>query len=145
MATPNDKPSHAHRWVIVGVLLVLLVIGLLSYGVSENRQADAKADELIAALERAGLPTPESRDTIVNALGDDGGAVCEDPGSSLRKALLDQSLVNGASFVGQRPIRADGDLLRAQLIVLRVYCPDEIDGLRDRIDDYRVDDVDDED
>jgi hypothetical protein len=143
MADPQEhRPNGAHRWVIVGVLLILLVIGLVSYGFEESAQADAKADQLIAALERAGLPTPENRDTISRTLGDDGGPVCEDPGHSLRKSLVDASLVNGASFVGQRPVRADRDVLAAQLIVVRVYCPDKLDGLRDRIDDYRVDDVD---
>lgn len=142
MAVPNGEESKAHRWVIVAVLLVLVVIGLVSYGFEESdERAEAKADQLIAALQVADLPTPENRDTITRVLGNDGGPVCEDPGNALRRALLNASLVNGAAFVGQRPIRAERNLLEAQLLVLEIYCPDELEDLREHIDDYRVDDV----
>lgn len=135
--------SQPHRWAIVAVLVVLVVVGLLTYGwMHSNAEADRKADQLIQQLEAAGLPVPANRDTITRVLGTDGGPVCDDPGSALRKALLDQQLTNGGSFVGQRPVRASRNILRGELIVLEVYCPDQVEALRDRIDDYRVDDVD---
>lgn len=134
--------SQPHRWAIVAVLAVLVVVGLLTYGwMHADDEAERKADQLIQQLEAAGLPVPANRDTITRVLGTDGGPVCDDPGSALRKALLDQQLTNGGSFVGQRPVRASRDILRGELIVLEVYCPDEVDALRDRIEDYRVDDV----
>lgn len=134
--------SQPHRWVIVGVLVVLVVIGLFTYGwMHSNAEADRKADELVQRLEAAGLPVPANHDTITRVLGTDGGAVCDDPGSALRKALLDQQLTNGGSFVGQRPVRASRNVLRGELIVLEVYCPEKVDALQDRIQHYRVDDV----
>lgn len=135
--------AQPHRWAIVAVLAVLVVVGLLTYGwMHSNAEADRKADQLIQQLEAAGLTVPVNRDTITRVLGTDGGPVCDDPGSALRKALLDQQLTNGGSFVGQRPVRASRNILRGELIVLQVYCPDQVDALRDRIEDYRVDDVD---
>ena len=44
-----------------------------------TRQASDKADEFIAALDEAGLTAP-SKDQITRVLGDDGGALCDDPG-----------------------------------------------------------------
>ncbi len=135
--------AQAHRWVIVAVLGVLLVIGLISYGYEHSdARANKKADELISALKNAGLTPPASKKTITRVLGNDGGAVCDDPGAALKKAQLDAQLVNGASFVGQRPIRASTDLIRGGLIVLQVYCPDKLDDIADKIDDYTLDDVD---
>ncbi|MDO8187262.1 hypothetical protein Q5424_22365 [Conexibacter sp. JD483] len=131
---------RAHRIVIVGVLGVLLVIGLISYGYEHSdARADKKAEELITKLETAGLPAPASKKTITRVLGDDGGAVCDDPGAALKKAQLDAQLVNGASFVGQRPIRASTNLIRGGLIVLSVYCPDRLDDVADKIGDYTSD------
>lgn len=138
----GESDSKLYRWLIVLVLVVLTVVGLITYGFySNDKEANAKADELIAALEKAGLPVPENKDTITRVLGTDGGPVCDDPDDGLRKALLNTALVNGASFVGQRPIRADRRLLKGNLIVLSVYCPDEIEGLKDHIEDFRVDDT----
>jgi hypothetical protein len=142
---PERKSGWAqpHRWVIIGVAVVLVVVGLITYGFEHaDAEADRKADELIQRLADAGLPVPANHDTVTRVLGTDGGPVCDDPGSALRKALLDQRLTNGGAFVGQRPIRGDGEVLRGGLIVLEVYCPDQVDALRDRIQDYRVDDVD---
>lgn len=140
---PKRGWAQVHRWVIVAVLLALVVVGLITFGYySSDARAERKADELIERLEAAGLPAPENRDTITRVLGSDGGPVCDDPGSALRKALLDAQLVNGASFVGQRPIRASVNVIRGELIVLEVYCPDEVDELRDHVEDYKLDDTD---
>ncbi len=135
--------AHPHRIAIVAVLAVLLVIGLISYGWEHSdARANKKAEELITQLEQAGLTPPASKKTITRVLGTDGGAVCDDPGAALRKAQLDAQLVNGASFVGQRPIRASTNLIRGGLIVLNVYCPDKLDDVADKIDDYTLDDTD---
>ncbi len=140
---PKRGWAQAHRWVIVGVLLALVVIGLVTFSYADSDvRAERKADELIERLQEAGLATPENRDTVTRVLGTDGGPVCDAPGSALRKALLDQQLVNGASFVGQRPIRGSVDVIRGELIVLDVYCPDKLDELRDHVEDYKLDDTD---
>jgi hypothetical protein len=131
-----------HRWVIVAVLVALVVTGLLTYrAAANNAEAQAKADHLVAELTAAGLRAPADKDTIVEALGDDGGPACDDPGAALRKALLDQQLTNGAAFVGLRPVIAARNLVKGQLVVLQVYCPEVLDDLRARIDEYKVDDV----
>ncbi len=145
MATPETQPTtrHWHRWVIVAVLLALVVVGLITYSYQKsNERAEAKATELTAGLEKLGLPAPANTDTIVRVLGDDGGVVCDDPGGALRTALVNAALVNGAAFVGQRPIRAaPRRLIAAQFLVVKIYCPDQLEALQDRLGDYRVDDV----
>ena len=133
---------QVHRWVVVVVLVALVVVGLFSFGYAvNNAQAQQKATELVAALEAEGLRAPANTDTIVRVFGDDGGAICDDPGSSLRKALLDQSLTNGAGFVGTRPIIAERNLIKGEIVVLQVYCPDVLDDFQDRVADYKLDDV----
>jgi hypothetical protein len=134
--------AQAHRWVIIAVLVALAVIGLITYGYAQhNQEAEAKAQQLTEELQNAGLRVPATQDTIVNVLGTDGGPVCEDPGAALRKALVDQQLVNGASFVGQRPIIGEVRLLEGAVIVLQVYCPDKVDAFRDAVDSYKLDGV----
>jgi hypothetical protein len=39
---------------------------------------------------------------VVRVLGDDGGAICDDPNSSLKKAILYGQLTNGAAGPGIR-------------------------------------------
>ena len=76
-------------WVIGGVVLVLCIIGLFTYSEKkETQQAQAKAQELTQKLEAAGLRTPEDPKVFVRTLGDDGGAVCDNPTESYGKALL---------------------------------------------------------
>lgn len=138
---PESPWRQPHRWIIIGVAVALLIVGLVAFhfhNVTET--ANAKADQLTSELHAAGLPAP-SHDTITRLLSDDGGAVCDNPGSSLNKALLDAQLVNGAAFVGQRPILADTNLIRGELIVLRVYCPDQIDKFKESVGNYHTDEV----
>jgi hypothetical protein len=134
--------NDPRRWVIVGVLAILLVVGLSTFRFQQrDPEANAKADQLTAMLQAGGLPVPHDRDSITRVLGTDGGPVCDDPGSALRKAMLDGQLVNGAASVGQRPIRAEVNLVRGELLVLQVYCPDQLDQARARIHDYVFDHV----
>ncbi len=67
-----------------------------------DREAQEKADELIAALEDAGARTPD-RDQIVRVLGDDGGATCDNPNDALSRAILHSQLANGATGPGAAP------------------------------------------
>ncbi|HEY7592217.1 MAG TPA: hypothetical protein VH969_03620 [Actinophytocola sp.] len=146
-SAPAPAPEHqgwaqTHRWVIIVVIVALAVIGLLTYGYSQhNQEAQAKAQQLTQELQKAGITVPASQDTIVNVLGTDGGPVCEDPAAALRKALVDQQLVNGAAFVGQRPVIGEVRLLDGARIVLQVYCPEKVDAFRDAVANYKLDNV----
>lgn len=134
--------NDPRRWVVVGVLTILLAVGLSTFRFQQrDPEANAKADHLSALLQAAGLPVPYDRDSITRVLGTDGGPVCDDPGSALHKAMLDGQLVNGAASVGQRPIRAEVNLVRGELLVLQVYCPEQLDQVRARIHDYVLDHV----
>jgi hypothetical protein len=133
---------RAIYWIIGGVLVVLCVIGVISYsGERETRQAQDKAQELTQKFEAAGLRVPEDQDVFVRTLGSDGGAVCENPATALGKANLLNRLVNGASFVGQRPVIVDRSVLQGEALILETYCPDVLDDYRDKIDDLKTDDV----
>lgn len=133
---------QTHRWVLVVVIVAFVIAGIATYRFAQrNAEADRKADQLVAELDAAGLRVPANHDTITSVLGDDGGAVCENPSSALRKAIVDSKLVNGAASVGQRPVIGDVDLVTGTVIVLEVYCPDKVAAFRDTVDSYQLDDV----
>lgn len=141
-APEKEGWAHAHRWVIIAVLVVLAVVGLITYGFHEHdERARAKAEQLTNELREAGMRVPASQDTIVNLLGTDGGVVCSDPGGAMRKALVDQQIVNGAAFVGQRPIIGEVRLVEGTVKVLEVYCPDKVESFRQAVADYKYDNV----
>jgi Tfp pilus assembly protein FimT len=135
---------RALYWIIGGVVVVLCVAGLFAYtGAKESERAEQKAQELTQRLEQAGLRAPD-QDIIVRSLGDDGGRVCDtaqDADGGLAKAILFDQLVNGASHVGRRPIIADRRVVLGGLLIVETYCPEEIEKLRETIDELKYDDV----
>ena len=136
----DDKRTWIY-WVALGLLVVFVVIALLTFSSARSSaKADEKADELIGAMEAAGADAP-SRDQVVRVLGDDGGAICEDPGSALKRATLNSLLANGAAGPGQRPVIADERVVKFELLVISVYCPDELDDLADELEDFDFEDV----
>ena len=143
MTTVNEQQTDNERrtlYIVAGVIaLVLLVIALFSYRSKEaSEQADQKANQLIAALTAAGAPTPQ-KDMIVRVLGDDGGAICEDPNGALSRATVLNRLMNGAGGPGMRPIIADNRMVKADLLVIQVYCPDELPSFQEFIDRLKTD------
>jgi hypothetical protein len=129
-------------WVAGGLVAVLIVIGLVSYrGAKQDQEADQKAEQLISKLQAAGVERLPSTHQVARVLGTDGGSVCQDPSHALRKATLFSMIMNGAAGPGMRPIITDSRLLRGQLAVMSVYCPDELDKVRSFIDDLRTGDV----
>ncbi|SHN45093.1 hypothetical protein [Cryptosporangium aurantiacum] len=142
MSVETEASAHDRNRVIlyavIATAFVLLAIWALIVfpTATDNSVARVKADQTIAALEDAGLPTP-SRDFLVQTLGTDGGFPCRDPGGAFEKAIWNLQLTNGAAHVGVRPVLVARNLVRAEAIVLSVYCPDQLatferyrDGLR---------------
>ena len=145
--TPGERASGRDdiRWIywFVGLVVVALaVIGLITYsGEKKDQEAQAKAEELTQKFEQAGLPVPEDQDIIVRSLGNDGGNVCDNPANALGRAVLNDQITNGASFVGRRPVIIDRRILLGEALILETYCPDELQDFRDKFDDYKVDDT----
>ena len=129
-------------WLIAVFVGALMIVGLITYsGQKSNQQAQQKAQQLVTKYEQAGLPVPEDIDIVIRTLGDDGGAVCDNPASALGKATLADQITNGADFVGRRPVIIDRDLVIGELLILQTYCPEHLEKYRERIDDYKYDDT----
>lgn len=145
MSTPMETQSKRERsWIYITALVVLgvlVVVGLIAFNSArETRNAEEKADELIAALEDAGARTPD-KDQIVRVLGEDGGATCEDPNDALSRAILLSQLSNGATGPGARPVVADSRVFQGQKLIIEIYCPDELEDFNEFVDDLETDDV----
>ncbi|WP_028660036.1 hypothetical protein [Nocardioides insulae] len=145
MSVMEETQSRGERlfiYAVVGIAVVVLVIvGLVTFrGVGDARTADAKADELIAAFEDAGLTAPD-KDRVVNLLGDDGGAVCASPNEALNKATFLAQLANGASGPGARPVVVDRLVFQGQVLIMQTYCPEEVEAFQSFVDDLETDEV----
>jgi hypothetical protein len=134
--------SHRTIYIVVGaVVAVLLVVMLVTYDYGTPDKDEAKAQELITAFQEAGLPTRLDADQIADLLGDDGGPVCAaaadlPDGHALRGYVKTRLGVGGEFYF--RPTRFDRAAIRKALIVVRTYCPDELDGIRDIVDDLKL-------
>ena len=138
----SDTFMRLMYWIIGGVVVLLVILGLITYnGNKQTAQAQQKAQQLTQSLRRAGLPVPVNQDIIVRSLGTDGGNVCANPASALGRAILFDQLVNGADFVGRRPIVADSRIIRGQALIMQVYCPDKLQEFRDKFNDLKTDNV----
>jgi hypothetical protein len=137
-----DDPHRTLYWIIGGVVLVLAIIGLITYsGQKQSEEATAKAQELTQAFQKAGLAVPQDLSIITRSLGTDGGAVCDNPASALGRAALFQELYNGAAFVGRRPVIADTNVLKGELLILQTYCPEKVQQYRDKTQNLKTDDT----
>jgi hypothetical protein len=141
-AEASERERRWTYWVALGLLGVLTLIALFTFSAArDTKQSQDKAEEFIAALEAEGLTAP-SEDQIVNVLGDDGGALCEDPGSALRQSITNAQLSNGATGPGMRPVLADAArLLKGELIAIQVYCPEELEDFQQYVDDLKSENV----
>ena len=138
----SDDGLGVIYWIIAGVVVVLVLVGLITYsGEKKDQQAQAKAEQLSQRFEQAGLPVPKDLDIIVRTLGTDGGNVCDNPASALGRALLNDQITNGADFVGRRPVVIDRRIILGEALILDTYCPDELQEFRDKFNDYKVDDT----
>ena len=135
---------RALYWIIGGAVVMLCIAGLVSYtGQKETQEAREKAAQLSRSLSEAGLRVPD-QDILVRTLGDDGGAVCdvaEDNDDGLAKAILYDQLTNGGSHVGRRPVIVDRRVVLGSVLIVRTYCPEEIEKVREAVEDLEFDDV----
>ena len=141
-STDTTKSTRRTTYIVIGaVFLVLLIVALIAFNSNKETQAaEQKADQLIATLNQAGLPTP-SKDQVVRVLGDDGGTVCADPELALKKAIMYGLATNGAAGPGLRPVIADNRLVQAGLAVIKTYCPDELPELTKTADQFKTADL----
>jgi hypothetical protein len=123
-STPRERRTiYVAAAIVVGVLMV---IGLLAFRAGkESKEAQDKAKALVAELQARGARAP-STDMLVGLFGTDGGAICADPTSALKKAALLTGLSTGVGGTGARPIIAQSRAVQAELLVIKVYCPDSL-------------------
>ena len=144
MTVTQKSSTNENRtvYIVSGIVVVaLMIIALLTFrSGKESEQAEQMANQLITALTAAGARAP-SQEQVVRLLGDDGGAVCDDPSGSLRKGILLGQLMNGAAGPGMRPVIADKRVVRGQLLVLQIYCPDELPRFQEFVDRLNLSDT----
>lgn len=137
----SDRNRKITYWVLGLIFVVMAGTALLIFDSSrDQQQAEQKADQLITELNSAGLRSP-SKDQIVAVLGDDGGATCADPVSALGRGTVYGMMTNGAGGPGTRPVIADNNILKGQLLVIKVYCPEYIEEFQEFADDLKTADV----
>ena len=143
MSTVQETQAPQERrtlYIVLAVVFaVLLVIGLISFrSARSTAEAEEKAGQLIAELENAGARAP-SQEALVRVLGDDGGAVCADPNGALSRATLLAQLTNGAGGPGSRPVIANSRVVQGELMIIKVYCPDELEEFQEFVDSLNLD------
>jgi hypothetical protein len=138
----TDDPNRTIYWIIGAVVVVLAIIGLVTYsGKKQDQEAQQKAAQLTQSLQRAGLRVPQDQDIFIRSFGTDGGAVCDNPANALGRATLFDQITNGADFVGRRPIIVDSRILVGEALILQTYCPEKLQEYKDKIKDLKTDDV----
>jgi hypothetical protein len=141
--TVNDERRTRRTTYLVFAAIFLLLTGaaLLIFG---SRKADAeaqqKAAQLATELGDAGLRVP-STEQIVYVLGNDGGATCAYPNDALRRGALFGQLTNGAAGPGIRPVIADNKVVQGQLLIIKVYCPGELEDFTETVHKLKFADV----
>jgi hypothetical protein len=137
--TQDTSERKALYIVVAFVVVALVVVGLFTFrSARSTAEAEQKADQFISELQAIGAPTP-SKEAVVRVLGDDGGAVCADPNGALSRATLLAQLANGASGPGSRPVIANSKVVQGELLVIKVYCPEELEEFQKFVDSLNLD------
>jgi hypothetical protein len=133
----RERPLY---WIVGAIFGVLLIVMLVGWNYDrQNEEANAKAAELIAAYEQAGLRAPD-QDEIARVLGDDGGQVCETADSELVQGYWKLRLMVGGEFY-VRAVRLDGRIRQGLSLVVDVYCPEKRPDIEDFFEEWEFDDV----
>jgi hypothetical protein len=134
--------SHrAIYWIVGGVMAVLLAVMLITFSYNRyNQEAQAKAEQLIANFEKAGLRSPKDPERVARVFGTNGGPVCAsvDSGVALGIAKLNLS-VGGAFYI--RPIIADGRVGTGLLTIVQTYCPEKVPDVQEWLDSQHFETV----
>lgn len=137
---PSTQATRTLYIVTAIIVAALVVIALLSFhSGTSSKEAEQKANQLIASLTAAGARAP-SREQVVRLLGNDGGAVCDDPNGALRKGVLLGQLMNGAAGPGMRPIISDNRVVKGELLVMKIYCPDKVPTFQEFVNSLNLGD-----
>jgi len=74
-------------WFVLGLIFLGLILVAVTAFNSNKKDQEAidKANQLMAELKAAGMLVPQPQQ-IYEVLGDDGGAVCADPGDALEES-----------------------------------------------------------
>jgi Tfp pilus assembly protein FimT len=141
LETQPRRERSALYIAAMAILVVMAVVALFAFrSIRTTQEAEQKADELIAALQDAGATRVPSQDQVVRVLGEDGGAVCEDPNEALSQAILYSMLTNGAAGPGARPVIADSRAVQGELLVIETYCPEHLEDFQQLVADLELDD-----
>ncbi|MFC5789411.1 hypothetical protein EDM22_04910 [Agromyces tardus] len=145
MSTGTEEQSPRQRsvlYIVVSVVLIILAVwAVIAFASArESQRAEEKASQLVQVLEDAGATAPPAPEIIARVLGDDGGAVCANPNQALSRATLYGMLTTGAGGPGERPVIVDNKVLKGQLAIIEVYCPDELEDFRQFVDSLETTD-----
>jgi hypothetical protein len=145
VTTTMGSTSRRKRFILYGVsaavLVVLVIAGLIVRRQStSDSEAQRKAEQLVAALSAAGAQAP-SVDEVIGLLGADGGAVCASPNKALTQAAAQAQMANGSGGPGTRPVIADSRLVYGELLVISIYCPDQLAGFQQFVDELKTSDA----
>ena len=126
---PTPAPPHSPRstyWIVAGVVVALLAVMLITYDYGKaTGAAQAKARQLIASFEQAGLQAPVSAENVAYFLGEDGGIVCAAAGSQQALGALKNEIGVGGTFY-TRAVIQDRDVLTGLRLIVQTYCPQHL-------------------
>jgi len=128
--TTVQEKSHAWIYVVlIGAIVALMAAGVAMHqNEQDSATARAKAKELTAALQAAGLRAPDEH-TAVAIFGSDGGRFAEGVGNALMEAEF--AMQSGNAGPASRAVILDEDLRRAGSIILEVYAPQKLAAWED--------------
>ncbi|WP_142137198.1 hypothetical protein [Acidovorax sp. SLBN-42] len=146
MSTATEtQPKRERSLIYIITIVVLVVLGVIAtvmfLTARQEVKSQDKAEELIQVLSDAGVDVNLTAEQISRVLGNDGGAVCANPNDALSRAVLLDRIANGASGPGIRPIITDTRYLQGQVLIMQVYCPNEVEEFQQFVDSLELTDT----
>ncbi|WP_448002627.1 hypothetical protein [Agromyces bauzanensis] len=146
MSTATEtQPKRERSLIYIITVVVLVALGVIAtvmfLTARQEVKSQDKAEELIQVLSDAGVDVNLTAEQISRVLGNDGGAVCANPNDALSRAVLLDRIANGAGGPGIRPIITDERYLQGQVLIMQVYCPNEVEDFQKFIDSLELTDT----